>query len=140
MVLEAPPAIKVIPKVVEPLDLLLRRIVVAQHWHRLLLAEPRLALEHWAKVFEEVRVGVFRGLDQLLGRYVVLEGLVVGVDGIELSAPLGVREDLHRFLYAFEERVVVRLACAGLLVRVVFKHFLAVWVGGVEKSVVCRDE
>lgn len=106
-VLKAAPAVKVVPEVVERLDGLLAVPVRAEHRHGLHSAEARLALEHGPELLEEVRVRVARRLHLFLGRHVRLEVLVVRVDGIELTALLGVREDLHRLLDALEEGVVV---------------------------------
>lgn len=42
LVLERPPAVKVVPKVVKFLDVLLLALVVSQSWNRLCLAETAL--------------------------------------------------------------------------------------------------
>ena len=51
------------------------------------------------------------------------------VDGVELPALLRVEEDLEGFLDAFEEGVVVRVACeTGFFVRVVFEYFFPICI------------
>lgn len=126
-VLETPPAVEVVPKVIERLDLLLRIVVGAEHGDGLLLAEAGLALKDGAEGVEEVlfRVPVLRDLG--LGRDIGLEEVVVGVDGVELAAALGVCEDLEGFLDALEECVVVGVAdSACFLVGVMLEHLFPI--------------
>lgn len=89
-----------------------RRALVAELRHGLRAREPTLALKDGLPQLEKV-----------LGRRLFRAGDVVvdgRVDRVKLPALLGVREDLHRFRDALEERVVVRQATGtGLLVRVV---------------------
>ena len=122
-IFEAPPAIKVVPEIVERLDLLLRVIVRPQHRHRLLLAEPCLALEHGREGIEEVLLGVLRLLHLRCCRHVALEHLVVWVDRVELATALRVRENFKGFLDALEERIVVGIAdLARFLVGMVLER------------------
>lgn len=126
-IFKAPPTIKVVPKVIEALNLLLAIVILSKERYRLRLAEPRLTFEYSAKLLEKVRVRVLLGFDLLFGGNVFFEGFVVGVDGIELTATFGVGEDFHGFLNAFEECVVVGLAgCSGFFIGVVFEYFLSV--------------
>lgn len=117
-VLEAPPAVKVVPEVVEFLDLLLGGVGVAECGHGVALGEASLGLEDLAPLLVEVEL-----LQLLLGG-----GLDVGllVDGIKLAASGGIEEDVGGLLDALEELVVLGAALGGLLVGVVLEDLLAV--------------
>ena len=54
--LEAPPAVKVVPEVVESFDLLLGGIVVAKAGDRLGLGEARIEVEDVGEGLEEIKV------------------------------------------------------------------------------------
>ena len=125
-IFEAPPAVEVVPEVVEALDSLLRVVVRAKHWNRLLLAEARLALENVPESLEKGLLWVPRLGDLRRGRNIIL--IERRVNGIELTAPLGVGEDLERLLDALKERIVVGIAhSARFLVRVVLKNLFPVY-------------
>lgn len=129
-IFEAPPTIKVVPEVVERLDIFLRIIIGAEHRHRLSLAEPRFALKHGCERLEEVRVGVLSGFELRGGRHVVYGRFELGVDRVELPSSLRVREDLHGLLDALEEGIVVGIARhPSLFVWVMFQDFLAIFSG-----------
>ena len=77
-VFETSPTIKVVPEIVESLDLLPRSIVGTQEWNRLFFAKSSLTFEYRCESLEE-RVVVF--VFQLGGgRNVVLERLVVRIN------------------------------------------------------------
>lgn len=119
-VLERPPAVEVVPEVVEVLNLLLCGVGVAELRHGLDLGETTLSLEDLAPGLVEVDLGA---LQLLLGW-----GLDLGtlVDGVVLAALDGVEQNLGGLLDALEEVVVVALAGGGLLVGVVLEDLLAV--------------
>ena len=117
-VLEGPPAVEVVPEVVEVLDLLLGRVLAAERRDRVDLGEAGLRLEDVAPELVEVALG-----ELLLGRGVDVRGLV---DRVELPAADRVEEDLGRLLDALEEVVVISAAGGGLLVGVVLQDLLAV--------------
>lgn len=119
-VLERPPAVEVVPEVVELLDLLLGGVGVAELRHGLDLGEAALGLEDLAPGLVVVDLGA---LQLLLGRGLDVGGLV---DGVELAALDGVEQDLGGLLDALEEVVVVAGAAGGLLVGVVLEDLLAV--------------
>ena len=126
-IFEAPPTIKVVPKVIEAFNLLLTIVILAKERYGLRLAESCLTFEHGSKLFEKVRIGVFLGFDLLFGGDVFFEGFVVRIDRVKLTATFGVSEDFHGFLDAFEECIVVGLASgSGFFVGVVFEDFLSV--------------
>ena len=104
-IFEAPPAVEVVPEVVEALDRLLGVVVRAEHRNGLFLAEACLALEDVPESLEEGLLGVLRLGDLGCGRNIIF--VESGVDGVELTAPLGVGEDLERLLDTLEERIVV---------------------------------
>ena len=52
-ILKAPPAVEVVPEIVEPFDSLFRVVVRAEHRNGLYLAEPGLALENGPIELEE---------------------------------------------------------------------------------------
>lgn len=79
-VLEAPPAVKVVPELVEALDSLLGVVDPAEHGHGLYLAEAGFAFEYRTERLEEILVGVLGSPELLLGWDVLLELLVVRVD------------------------------------------------------------
>jgi hypothetical protein len=116
-VLEGSPAVKVVPEVVESLDILLVGVLVAEQGNRLGLAEAGLGLEDTAPRLVELVLGL------LLGR-----GLDVGllINRVELAALGGVEENLGGLLDALEEVVILRSARGGLLVGVVLEDLLAV--------------
>lgn len=126
-VLEAPPTIKVVPEIVERVDILLGIVDITQHRHRLNFAESRFTFEDGHKFLEEIGIWVLRALYLLFCGDVLLEGLIVWVNGVELPAALWMRQNLRRLLDTFEEGIVVRLSRAGLLVGVVFEDFLSIW-------------
>jgi hypothetical protein len=117
-VLEGPPAVEVVPEVVEVLDLLLGALVVAELGHGLVVGETALSLEDFAPQLVEVAL-----LSLLLGRGLDLGGLV---DGVELPAADGVGKDLVSLLDALEELVVLGGTGSGLLVGVVLENLPAV--------------
>jgi hypothetical protein len=111
-ILKATPTIEIVPKVVELLHGLLRRVHRAQLRYGLLLAKSCLTDEDGREQGEEF---VWLFVDGLFGRR--LRGHVGGfevdemlVDGVVLPPALRVGEDLEGFLDAFEEGVVVRRA------------------------------
>ena len=77
-VFETPPAVKVVPEVVESLDVLFGSIVGTQERNRLFFAEPGLTYEYWVEGLEE-RVVIF-AFQLSSGRHVILERLVVRVN------------------------------------------------------------
>ena len=117
-VLEGAPAVKVVPEVVELLDLLLGGVLAAQVRDGVHLAEAGLGLEHLAP--ELVELG-------RLGDVLLAGGLDVGllVDRVELAALDGVQENVGRLLDALEEIVVLGAAGGRLLIGVVLEHLLA---------------
>jgi hypothetical protein len=117
-VLESSPRVKVVPEVVEVLDVLAGAVLVAELGDGLGLAEAALGLEDVAPEFVEVAL-----LGLLLARGLDLGGLV---DGIELAALDGVAEDLVGALDALEEVVVFVTAGGGSLVGVVLEDLSAV--------------
>ena len=117
-VLEGPPAVEVVPEVVEVLNLLPGRVLAAERRDWVDLGEAGLRLEDVAPELVEVALG-----ELLLGRGVDVRGLI---DRVELAAADGVKEDLGRLLDALEEVVVISAAGGGLLVGVVFQDLLAV--------------
>lgn len=119
-VLERPPAVEVVPEVVELLDLLLGGVGIAELRHGLDLGEAALGLEDLAPGLVVVDLGA---LQLLLGRGLDICGLV---DRVELAALDGVEQDLGGLLDALEEVVVVAGAAGGLLVGVVLEDLLAV--------------
>lgn len=119
-VLERPPAVKVVPEVVEVLDLLLGGVGVAELRHGLCLGEAALGLEDLAPGLVVVDFGA---LQLLLGRGLDLSALV---DGVVLTALDGVKQNLGRLLDALEEVVIVAAAGRGLLIGVVLEDLLAV--------------
>jgi hypothetical protein len=117
-VLKGPPAVEVVPEVVEVLDLLLGALRVSKLGHGLLGGEAALGLEDLAPQLVEVTL-----LGLLLGRRVDLGGLV---DRVELPPADGVGEDLVGLLDALEELVVLGATGGGPLVGVVLEHLPAV--------------
>lgn len=118
LVLEGSPRVKVVPEVVEVLDLLPGAVLIAQLWDWLGLAEASLGLEDWRIELVEVAL-----LDRLLGWWLDVGGWV---DGVELAALDWVGQDLGRLLDTLEEGVVLGGAGGGLLVWVVAEDLLAV--------------
>jgi hypothetical protein len=117
-VLEGAPAVKVVPEVVELLDVLLAGVGVAEGRDGVVLGEASLGLEDLAPELVEVAL-----LELLLGGGVDL-GLLV--DGVVLATLGGVEEDLGGLLDALEELVVLGAALGSLLIRVVLQDLLAV--------------
>jgi hypothetical protein len=117
-VLEGPPAVEVVPEVVEVLDLLLGALVVAELGDGLVVGETALGLEDFAPQLVEVAL-----LSILLGWGLDLGGLV---DRVELPAADGVGKDLVGLLDALEELVVLGGTGSGLLVGVVLEDLPAV--------------
>jgi len=117
-VLERPPAVEVVPEVVEVLNLLLGRVGVAERRDGVVVAKAGLGLEDVAPELVEVTLS-----ELLLGR-----GLDLGllINGVELAALCGVKENLGGLLDALEEVVVVGAAGSGLLIGVVLEDLLAV--------------
>lgn len=115
-VLERAPAVKVVPEVVELLDLLLGGVGAAKRGDGVVLGEAALGLEDLAPELVVVALGLLGG------------GLDVGllVDGVVLAALGGVEQDIGGLLNALEELVVLGLAGGGLLIRVVLEDLLAV--------------
>jgi hypothetical protein len=117
-VLESPPAVKVVPEVVESFDVLLGAVLVSECGNRLLVGEATLGNENGVPGLVELATS------ELLGR-----GLNVGVliDGIELATTSGVEKQIGSLLNTLEEAVVlVALTLGSLLVRVVTQDLLAV--------------
>lgn len=120
-VLKSTPRVKVVPKVVKLLDELLGAVDVAKGRDGVGLAEAALGLEDLAPALvEEVGTAL---LQLLLGGGLDLGALI---DGIELTALDGVKEDLGSLLDALEEVVVLGTAGGSLLVGVVLEDLLAV--------------
>lgn len=117
-VLKGPPAVEVVPEVVEVLDVLLGALRVSKLGHGLLCGEAALGLEDLAPQLVEVAL-----LGLLLGRRVDLGSLV---DRVELPPADGVGEDLVGLLDALEELVVLGATGGGPLVGVVLEHLPAV--------------
>jgi hypothetical protein len=117
-VLERPPAVEVVPEVVEGLDLLLGALRVSELRHGLLGGEAALGLEDFAPELVEVAL-----LGILLGRGVDLSSLV---DGVELPPANGVGQDLVGLLDALEELVVLGATSGSSLVGVVLEDLPAV--------------
>lgn len=117
-VLKGPPAVEVVPEVVELLDALLGGVGVAQLGYGLDLGEAALGLEALAPQAVEVAL-----LELLLGGGLDLGALV---DRVVLAALDGVQEDLGGLLDALEEVVIVGPANSGLLIGVVLEDLLAV--------------
>lgn len=116
-VLECPPAVKVVPEVVEGLDLVASAVLVAEFGHGLGLAESAFGIEDPAPELVEA-----------LSRLLLAWGLDIGglVDRVELATLDGVEQDLGGLLDALEEAVVLVAAGSGLLVGVVLEDLLAV--------------
>lgn len=117
-VLESPPAVEVVPEVVEVLDLFPGRVLAAERRDGVGLGEASLRLEDVAPELVEVALGKL-----LLGRGVDIRSLV---NRVELAAADRVEEDLSRLLDALEEVIVISAAGGGLLVGVVLQDLLAV--------------
>lgn len=117
-VLERAPAVEVIPEVVEGLDLVLGRVLVAKLRYRVDLAEAGLGLEDVAPELVEVALG-----ELLLGRR---RDVGILVDRVKLTALDGIKEDFSRLLDALEEVVILDTTGGGLLVGVVLQDLLAV--------------
>lgn len=117
-VLKGSPAVKVVPEVVEILDLLLGGVGVAKGGNGVCLGEAGLGLEDLAPELVVVAL-----LELLLGG-----GLDVGllVDRVELATLDGVEEDIGGLLDTLEELVVVLAAVGSLLIGVVLEDLLAV--------------
>jgi hypothetical protein len=117
-VLEGSPAVKIVPEVVEILDLLLGGVGVAKGGNGVCLGEASLGLEDLAPELVVVAL-----LELLLGG-----GLDVGllVDRVKLAALDGVEEDIGGLLDTLEELVVVLAAVGSLLIGVVLEDLLAV--------------
>ena len=118
-VLERPPAVKVVPEVVEVLEFLLGGVVVTKHGDGLDLGETSLRLEHGAPEFEELA----------LGNFLLRWGLNIGnfIYGIVLAATDGVLQQFGGDLDTLEEVVVLIAVTHGsLLVGVVTEDLLAV--------------
>ena len=126
-VFKTSPTIKVVPEIVESLDVLPGSIVGTQEWNRLFFAKSSLTFEYGGESLEE---GVVIFVFQLRSsRNVVFERLIVRINRIELPPPLRIRENVHGLLNAFEKRVVVGLTSDGcLFIGVMFKHFLPVYM------------
>jgi hypothetical protein len=95
LVFERPPAVEVVPEIVELLDLLFCRIVVAQSWYGLNFAESALSYEDRVPELEEAAF-----LCLLFAWRLDIRSFIYG---IELAAFDRVEEDFRRFLNAFEE-------------------------------------
>lgn len=117
-VLESPPAVEIVPEVVEVLDVFPGRVLAAERRDRVDLGEASLRFEDVAPELVEVALGKL-----LLSRGVDVSSLV---DRVELAAADRVEEDLGRLLDALEEVVVISAAGGGLLVGVVLQDLLAV--------------
>lgn len=117
-ILEAPPAVKVVPEVVEFVDVLLGGVGIAKGGDGVCLGETGLGLEDLAPELVEVAL-----LQLLLGG-----GLDVGllVDGVELAASDGVEQNVGGLLDTLEELVVLGTAQGSLLIGVVLEDLLAV--------------
>lgn len=127
-IFETPPAVKVVPEVVEPLYRLLRVFPRSEQWHGLFLTEPGLPLEHGTKLPEECLLGVLRVLDVRGRGYIGGKGFEFRVDGIELTTLFRVGEDLHGFLDTFKEGIVISGGrMAGFFVGMMFENLLAVY-------------
>ena len=118
LVLERPPAIEVVPEVVELLHVLFLALVISQLWDRLCLAEAPLGDKDGIPQLEEVAL-----LCLLLGGRFNVSGLVYR---IKLTSFDGVKEDLGGFLYAFEKGVVFGGASGCFFVRMMAKNLFAV--------------
>lgn len=117
-VLEGPPAVNVVPEVVESLNVLLAAVLVTESRHRLLVGETTLGNKDGAPALVELATG------ELLGRRVDIGVLV---NGVELAATSGVQKEVGGLLDTLEEAVVlITLALGGLLVRVVTEDLLTV--------------
>lgn len=117
--LKASPRVKVVPKVVEGLYLVLGRIHRAKARHGLLLGEPGFPRKDRAK-----DVAVFLGRDGLGVGNVVFDRRV---DRVELTSSLGVEQGLESLLDALEKVVVVCARRArGLFVGVVSEDLSSV--------------
>lgn len=113
-ILKAPPAIEVIPEIIEIFDFLLFVLEDTEHRDRRFFAEPRFSLEYRPKSLEELyRIQVlglftFRGLEVGCGRRVLFERAIVRINGVKLTSPLDIGKDFIGFLDAFEKRVIIR--------------------------------
>ena len=93
----------------------------------MLLAESCLTFKHRGEALEERVVVLAFQLSS--GRDFILKRQEMGINRVELSPSLGVRENIHGLLNAFEKRVVVGLTSDGcLFIGVMFKHFLPVYM------------
>lgn len=119
-VLERPPAVEVVPEIVEFLNLLLGGIGVTELRHWLDLGESALGLEDLAPGLVVVDLGA---LKLLLGWGLNLGALI---DRVVLATLDGVEQNLGGLLDALEEVVVVAAAGCCLLVGVVLEDLLAV--------------
>lgn len=117
-ILEGPPTVKVVPKVVELLDLLLGGIGVAKGRDGMRLGEASLRPENLAPELIVVAL-----LELLLGGGVDISLLI---NRIILAALDGVKEDLSGLLDTFKELVVLSATLGSLLVGVVLEDLLAV--------------
>lgn len=128
-VFETPPAVEVVPEIVESLDFLLGGVEKTQEWNRLYFAEPSLAFEHRSEGLEE-RV-VILAFQLSSRRCVFFERLIMRINRVELPPTLRIRENVHGLLDAFEKRIVVGLAGDScLFIGVMFKHFLPIYMEG----------
>lgn len=116
MPLERTPRVKVVPEVVEALNLSLASVGSTELGDGLDVGETALANKDGAEY-----LAVLVGRNSLRVRDSVRD---VPVDRVELPAALRVRELVERLLDALEETVVV----VGLLVRVVAKDLTAVYL------------
>jgi hypothetical protein len=93
----------------------------------LLFTEPGFALKHGRKALKE-RFRALIVLELRRGRYIFLQNSIVGVDRVKLPPSLRVREDVHSFLNALEEVVVVGFARdTGFFVWVVLENLFTIW-------------
>ena len=126
-VLEAPPAIEVVPELIETFYRFLVVVETAKAGYGLDLAEASLTLEYRAKSLEEVIIHVLDALELPFSGNLALEVFIVWVDGIKLTAAFGVGEHIHCLLYALEERIIVGVADGtGLFVGVMLEDLFAV--------------
>jgi hypothetical protein len=117
-VLESSPAVEVVPEVVKVLDLLLGGIGASKGGDGVSLGEASLGLEDLAPCL--IVIGL---LELLLGG-----GLDFGllINGVELAALDGVKEDVGGLLDTLEELIVVDTTLSSLLIGVVLEDLLAV--------------
>ena len=118
LVLKSPPTIKVIPEVIERLNIFFSALIIPQPWDRLRFREAAFAVEDRTPRFEPALLrGVFFRWRVHVGAF---------VDGVVLAALDRVEEDFGSALDAFEEGVVFVTAGGGSFVGVVAKDLFAV--------------